>query len=58
MKPASTRLCDYPSCSNAAVAEYEALDPPAGTLRFVSCDDPDHAPDVDPIAYLDERGEA
>jgi len=38
--------CDHRECRpnpNPAVAKYEGIDPPAGTIRFWAC--PEHSPE-------------
>jgi len=51
------RTCDYGTdedCNNKAVAIYEGVDPPAGTIRFAACND--HAPDdIPPIRRIGDR---
>lgn len=43
--------CDYGACENDAVAVYEGITPPDGTIRFNSC--AKHEPDFEPIERLD-----
>lgn len=45
--------CAKTHCTNLAMAVYEGIDPPAGTVRYVTCEE--HAPDADPVKYIDRE---